>query len=80
MQSPPRQRRWNRSWTGALALVVIAGLVADVVDAGHPRHILDAWPYLAIAAFFVLHFFMHGGHGGHGGGDGHRHTSRRERQ
>lgn len=85
MQSPPRPRRWNRSWTGALAvaLVVIAGLVAYVVDAGHPRHVLDAWPYLAIAAFFVLHLVMHGSHGSHGGhGAGHKghQPSERERQ
>ena len=82
LQSPPRRRRWDRSWTGALALglVAIAGLIVYVVDAGHPRHILDAWPYLALAAFFVLHLFMHGSHGGHGAGHKGHQTSERERQ
>ena len=82
MQSPPRRQRWDRSWTGGLALgfVVVAGLIVYVVDAGHPRHILDAWPYLALAAFFVLHLFMHGRHGGHGAGHKGRQAPEREQQ
>lgn len=57
--------RFLRSRAG-IALTVVVALVGVALLLTHRNHLGDAWPYLLLILFPLMHLFGHGGHGGHG--------------
>jgi hypothetical protein len=62
----------QNAWTSRanLAFLAFAGIGAFLLLAEHRAHVLPYLPWLILAAWPLMHIFMHGGHGH---GDHHRH-------
>lgn len=60
--APPRF--WGSRY--AIGWLVIGVVAAYFLLTEHLAHVIDALPYLLLAACPLMHLFMHHGHGGQG--------------